>query len=240
MYANSFVLGKNSYDYTIYQNMLNNEDILEMTYPVLSESLRVINEKNKAELYYKFIESKKTNPFIDSLKDDVEFHIINQTKAKLQKLLASRIPPFNFSKYPNSRQLISYYIDKKLDITQLKPLAKFISKDKYPTTYKTLSASYILFPMYPFVKSSVNKKEQKIEAKVILATCLSVLSNAKNVIANIVAIIVKGNKYKDASCKVVVTFAKKSVPEINELAKSGLVTKIVPKEKITIITHTKK
>ena len=163
MYANSFVLGKNSYDYTIYQNMLNNEDILEMTYPVLSESLRVINEKNKAELYYKFIESKKTNPFIDSLKDDVEFHIINQTKAKLQKLLASRIPPFNFSKYPNSRQLISYYIDKKLDITQLKPLAKFISKDKYPTTYKTLSASYILFPMYPFVKSSVNKKEQKIE-----------------------------------------------------------------------------
>ncbi len=163
MYTNSYVLGKTSYDYTIYRNMLKNPKLLALTYREISENLRLIKEKNKAELYYKFLEAKKSNPFIDNLKTDIEFHTLTQTKAMLQKLLSERIAPFDMSKYPHARQLISYYLDNNLDVTKIKPLVKFVAKDSNPTTTKTLKASYVLFPMYPFAKMAMNKREKETE-----------------------------------------------------------------------------
>ena len=162
MYANSQIIGKNSYDYTIYQNMLKNHKLMEMTYPALSESLRLIKEKNKAELYYKFIEAKKNNPFVDNIKSDLEFHIVNQTRSKLNHLLSSRIAPFDMSKYPNSRQLIAFYIDNKLQTTNLDKLVKFVSKNKYPKTYNAFYSSCVLFPALPFTIMSKRKKEEAI------------------------------------------------------------------------------
>ncbi len=163
MYANSNIIGKNSYDYTIYQNLINSNELLKLDYPTLSDNLRLIKEKNKAELYYKFTESKKSNPFVDCLKDDVDLHTINQSKSKLNKLLNAKVVPFDFSQYPNSRQLISYYVDKKLDINELKPLAKFVAKEANPNAYKTLQASYVFLPMLPFAKSKTKSTEREIE-----------------------------------------------------------------------------
>ncbi len=165
MYTNSYILGKTSYDYTIYRNMLRSPKLLALNYRELSENLRLIKEKNKAELYYRFLEAKKSNPFIDNLKPDIEFHTLTQTKATLQKLLSERIAPFDMSKYPHARQLISYYLDKKLDVSKMKPLVKFVAKDSNPVATKTLKASYILFPMYPFAKMAMNKREKATEAE---------------------------------------------------------------------------
>ena len=167
MYANSYVLGKTSYDYTIYQNMLHSPQILALSYQDLHDNLRLIKEKNKAELYYKFLEAKKSNPFIDNLKPDIEFHTLTEATSKLGKLLSGRLAPFDMTKYPNSRQLIAYYLDKKLDIDKLQPLVKFVARDANRNTYNTLKTSYVLFPIYPFAKIAMNKKEKETEQNFI-------------------------------------------------------------------------
>lgn len=163
MYANSSVIGKKSYDYTIYQNMLMNAKLMEFDYPRLSESLRLIKEKNKAELYYKFVEAKKSNPFIGNIKTDLEFHVVNSTKSKLEKLLQSRIAPFDMSKYPNSRQLVAYFVDKKLKMKNLKPLVSFVAKTKNPKVYKSFYLSCLLFPALPFTAYKKGKLEKQIK-----------------------------------------------------------------------------
>ena len=46
MYTNSYILGKTSYDYTIYRNMLRSPKLLALNYRELSENLRLIKENN--------------------------------------------------------------------------------------------------------------------------------------------------------------------------------------------------
>lgn len=162
MYANSNVIGRKSYDYVIYQNMLSNSKLMELDFQRLSESLRLIKEKNKAELYYKFIEAKKSNPFIGNIKNDLEFHVVNSTKSKLEKLLQARVAPFDMSKYPNSRQLVAYFVDKKLKMKNLKPLVSFVAKTKNPKVYKSFYWSFILLPALPFTACKKGKLERKI------------------------------------------------------------------------------
>jgi len=163
MYANSHIIGKNTYEYTVYKNLSKNSKLLSLNYFDLSESLRVIKEKNKGEHYYNYLESKKTNPLIDNIKSDLNIHTINQTLAHLKQLTSSRIVPFDTAKYPNSKQLIAYYLDKKINSDDLTPLVKFVAKIDHPKAYKNLQTSYIFLPMLPFTKNKVAKIEQDIE-----------------------------------------------------------------------------
>lgn len=163
MYANSHIIGKNTYEYTIYKHLLRNSKIMALNYFELSDSLRVIKEKKKGEHYYNYLEAKKTNPLIDNIKSDLDIHTINQTIAELKKLTSSRIAPFDTAKYPNSKQLIAYYLDKKINSDDLKPLVKFVAKIDHPKDYKNLQTSYVLLPMLPFTKNKVSKIEQGIE-----------------------------------------------------------------------------
>ena len=80
MYANSSRIGKTSTDYVIYKSMLKNKNLMAMDYNRLSSTLRLIKDKNKANLYYRYIELKNTNPLVDHIKPDVEIHVINQMK----------------------------------------------------------------------------------------------------------------------------------------------------------------
>lgn len=172
MYANSSIIGKKSYDYTIYQNMLKNNKLMALNFHRLSEALRLIKEKNKAELYYKYVEEKRINPFIGNIKNNLDFHILNSTKSKLEKLLSGRVAPFDMSKYPNSRQLVAYYVDKKLMMKNLKPLISFVAKTRHPKVYKALYASILFFPALPFtiynkhrIKKQIGKEfSQTLEA----------------------------------------------------------------------------
>ena len=164
MYANSARIGKNSFDYVIYQQMLKNEDIMEMDYKRLYSTLRIIKEKNKSNLYYRYIELKKTNPLIDHIRSDVEINALNQMKTSLRELIARNIIPFDTASYSHSRQLMVYMLEN--DFTEekdLKPLVKMISKVENKSLYKKLNWSKVFFPCYPFVKSKVHKKEKSIE-----------------------------------------------------------------------------
>ena len=163
MYANSHIIGKNTYEYTIYKNLHNNEQLLSLTYQELEEALRVIKEKKKGEHYYNYLEAKKANPIIDKIKTDLNIHQINQALSKLKSLTISRIVPFDTAKYPNSKQLIAYYLDKKVNSDDLRPLVKFVAKISNEKAYNTLQSSYIFLPLLPFAKKRTNEIEQEIE-----------------------------------------------------------------------------
>ena len=102
------------------------------------------------------------NPFIGNLKNNLDFHILNSTRSKLEKLLQGRVAPFNMSKYPNSRQLVAYFVDKKLKMKSLKPLINFVAKTKHPKFYQAFYASCVLLPALPYTIYKRHKIEKQI------------------------------------------------------------------------------
>ncbi len=166
MYTNSAKIGKNSFDYTLYKLMLKNHDLMKMDYKRLYSTLRVINEKNKSNLYYRYIEMKKNNPLIDHIKSDVDIHVINQMKTYLNGLIQKTIIPFDTAKHEHSRQLMVYMVENDVeDKKKLRPLVQMISKVEYPKLHRTLNFSKVVFPLYPFVKHNLNKKEREISER---------------------------------------------------------------------------
>lgn len=166
MYANSARIGKTSNDYVLYKQMLKNHELMKMDYKRLYSTLRVIKEKNKSNLYYRYIELKKNNPLIDHIRADVDIHVINQMKTYLNGLIQRTIIPFDTAKHPHARQLMVYMLENDIeDNKKIKPLVKMISKIDYPDLNRALSWSKVLFPAYPFVKYKLNKKEKEISAQ---------------------------------------------------------------------------
>jgi DNA polymerase III delta prime subunit len=164
MYANSYIIGKKSNDYETYKSMLKNEELMKLNYNELSDCLRVIKEKNKDDLYYKFIQLKKKNPLIDYVKPDIEAHILNESQILISKLINQRTTPFDMAKYKYSREVIAYAFDgENKNSENLLPLVKFVSATKYPKLHKMLALSAILFPTYPFVRHKVNLLNKDIQ-----------------------------------------------------------------------------
>ena len=83
--------------------MLETPRILKMNYAQLSDALSILKEKNKAQLYYDFVEDKKKNPFIDHLRDDLGVHQIAEAQTKLGTLCKTRQELFDVAKYKYSR-----------------------------------------------------------------------------------------------------------------------------------------
>ena len=164
MYANSARIGKNSNDYLVYKQMVKDKEIMAMDYKQIYQTLRVIKEKNKSDLYYRYIELKKNNPLIDHIKADVDIHVINQTKTYINGLIAKTIIPFDTASHPHARQMMVYMLENDIDnIDDMKPLIKMIAKMDNKNLYNGLNWSKVLFPAYPFVKKKVLKKEEEIE-----------------------------------------------------------------------------
>ncbi len=163
MYANSARIGKTSNDYILYKQMLKDKEIMKMDYKRLYQTIRVIKEKNKSTLYYRYIELKRNNPLIDHIRDDVDIHIINQMKTYLNGLIQKTIIPFDTAKHPHARQLMVYMLENDIEDTkEIKPLVKMISKLDYKGLHTALNWSKLIFIAYPFVKHRLNKKEQEI------------------------------------------------------------------------------
>ena len=161
MYYNSYKIGKNSGEYLIYKALLKNNKIMALNYEELTNALSILKEKNKAELYYNFVEEKKKNPFIDYLKPDLSVHIIAEVQNKLSQLLSERQTLFDVAQYKYSRQILTYYNQVKNN-KKIKPLVKLVAKFEYPKTDRFLQISHVLFPLYPFAKASMNKKEKLV------------------------------------------------------------------------------
>ncbi len=161
MYYNSYKIGKQSVEYTIYKQMLNSKKILNMNYNKLNDALSILNEKNKVQLYYDFVESKKKNPFIDHLQENIGVHKLAETQSKLNELSKSRQELFDLAKYKYSRQVLTYLNEVKSG-QNIKPLIKMTTKLEFERADRLLRTSYFLFPIYPFAKANFVKKEKEV------------------------------------------------------------------------------
>ncbi|MCL2570089.1 MAG: AAA domain-containing protein [Firmicutes bacterium] len=129
MYAMSYVFGKDDKERQIYESMLKNPQIMALKFHELDNTIRIIKEKRKSDLYYKRLEMQAHNPLINHIKNDLSVHTINTVKAFIDNLSHKRIIPFNMSKYPNARQLLAFYLENDLQSkSELKPLINFIAK----------------------------------------------------------------------------------------------------------------
>ena len=165
MYCNSYKIGKNSVEYAVYKEMLKDSKLMGLKYQELAGAIELLQEKNKAEIYYNFVEDKKKNPFIDHLQETISVHTVAEAQSKLEKLCTSRKPLFDTAKYKFSRQVLTYYheIKKKKDIS---PLIKLIARFEFPKDTKFLKVSKVMFPMYPFAKIKISKKERYVKEEI--------------------------------------------------------------------------
>ena len=164
MYYNSYKIGKNTKEYDIYKALLKNKKLMALNYEELVKALSILKEKNKAELYYNFVEEKKKNPFIDHLNANLSVHLMAEVQNKLTKILSERQTLFDAAQYKYSRQILTYYSQVKNN-KNLKPLVKMVAKFEYPKTEKFLKVSCVLFPLYPFAKLSMHKKEKLVASE---------------------------------------------------------------------------
>ena len=81
---------------------------MKLNFEDFYQATRVITEKNKCDLYYKYIHLKKANPLVDHIKSNLEIHTVNQIKTFVNNLLNKNLVPFDSTKYPHSRQLMAY------------------------------------------------------------------------------------------------------------------------------------
>ena len=163
MYASSAKIGKRSVDYTLYKQMVKNSELMAMDYKTLYSNLRLIEEKNKAEMYHRYIELKKNNPLIDHIKPKVEIHVINQMKTKIREMLNKNIIPFDSGNHAHARQLMVYSIVNDVQEGKgLKPLVKMLSRLDNPKLYRTFDISKVAFFLYPYYKKKTKEKEEEI------------------------------------------------------------------------------
>ncbi len=165
MYYNSYKLGKKGAEYALYKVMKKDKKLMSLNFNELSSALAILQEKNKAEMYFNYIEEKKKNPFIDAFKEELSVHVVAEAQSKLKRLFASRKALFDVGKYKYARQVLTYYDQVKNDKNS-KALIKLIAKYEYPSSQKFLSTSCILFPLYPFAKSNMVKKEKLVKTEV--------------------------------------------------------------------------
>ncbi len=166
MYSSSARIGKRSSDYLLYKQMQKNDALINMDYKRMYNATRLINEKNKAEMYYRYIELKKNNPLIDHIKPDVAIHVINQMKTKLKEMVQKVIIPFDTGKHEHARQLMIYSIENDIQENKgLKPLVKMLAKLDNPKLYKAYNFSKVAFFLYPFYRKKVKEKENELTSQ---------------------------------------------------------------------------
>ena len=109
MYASSYMLSKNSSEYAIYLNLIENERIMRMKFGVLSDALFGIESMAMAKIYYDFVEGKEKNPVIDYMQPDLDIRTLAEVKAALADVQKSRKGLFNTAKHPYYRQVLAFY-----------------------------------------------------------------------------------------------------------------------------------
>jgi len=131
MYNSSTTIAKNTTDYQIYTKLLEDQDIMKLTYDELSEALFAIKGHDLQKLYYDFVEAKEKNPLIDLMQADIDIRALGEVKDTLLNLQKSRKGFFNTSKYPYYRQVLAHYKEIS-DPDALDSIVDLECKLKYP------------------------------------------------------------------------------------------------------------
>ena len=154
MYAQSYNIGKDSKDYKLYEGLLKTS-VAKENYPELYETMRYLKDKNIAKLYIDRQNAVAANPMIVHVKTDLDVHKLKEVYTFVTRLSASALPPFDFSQYPHSRYLATFYLEKtaskRPDMTEI---ANIIMQVEKKGLCSWLKASYFpaLWWLFPFVK----------------------------------------------------------------------------------------
>ncbi len=131
MYASSYSIPKNSYDYTVYLKLIDNSDLMSLSYKEFADALFAIKDKELEKIYYQFLESKEKNPVIDMMQENVDILTLSEVKGKLEVIQKSRKGLFDTARYPYYRQAMAYYKELS-DEKTVDGIVKLEMKLKYP------------------------------------------------------------------------------------------------------------
>lgn len=154
MYAQSYNIGKDTKDYLYYTAMLET-DIINENYNNLFDNVKYIKDKNIAKLFITKQELIDQNPMIVHIKNDLDMHQLKETHTFLNKIINSAKPPFDFSKYPSSRYLTTFYLEKAAtNRASLDRIADMLTKIEHPELAQLVNVSMfpLFWPMFPVVK----------------------------------------------------------------------------------------
>ncbi len=131
MYVCSSMLNKNSTDYSTYQKLTENRELMSLDYKALDDALFSIKDRAIEKTYYTFMQAKEKNPLLTLTQPDVDIHTINEVKARLELVQKSKRTPFDTAKHPYFRQIMAHYGDLANERV-LDSMVKFECKTKYP------------------------------------------------------------------------------------------------------------
>lgn len=164
MYYGSFIPGKDSDEYTIYTAMLKDKTLRTMDYPTMRGAVDTLLARDKTEIYYNFVEKKKTNPFIQHFRPDLSLDTLVQARRKFSLLARTRKEVFDEAEYPFAQQIIAHY-DKLSDKNNENAFIRMLAGFEYPSEEKFLRVSRVVFPLYPVAKARMSGKEKELRQK---------------------------------------------------------------------------
>ncbi|MBR5139871.1 MAG: DUF4011 domain-containing protein [Clostridia bacterium] len=109
MYNSSAPISKNSSDYQIYTALIDNVEMMRLSYKELSEALISIKSGNLEKLYYDFLEAKEKNPLIDLMQADIDIRTLTEVKGTLLDLQKAKKGFFSIASCPYYRQILAHY-----------------------------------------------------------------------------------------------------------------------------------
>ncbi|MBR2479709.1 MAG: hypothetical protein IKB56_00185, partial [Clostridia bacterium] len=158
MYAGSYNIGKDTKDYKLYEKLINS-GIVNSNYAELSESIRLISDKNLAKLFISQLKLIRENEMVTHILPDIDMHQLKEAQTLIDEILSSNLVPFDASKYPYSRYLTTFYLEKgNTDRSGLKRVAHIITNFEHPLLTKCLHLSYfpVFWPLFPFLQAKYN------------------------------------------------------------------------------------
>ncbi len=171
MYAASYNIGKDTKDYKLY-NKLMQTDIIAAKYADLNDNLKLIADKNIAKFYISQLNLVRENEMVKHILPDIDMHQLKETQALIDKILSKSITPFDTSKYPYSRYLTTFYLEKpNVDRKSLKKVAHIVTGFEHPALSRCLHLSYFpaFWPVYPFLQAKYNEYLEDVKIDLNIA-----------------------------------------------------------------------
>ena len=132
MYSSSYNLSKSSSEYGIYLKLIENKDIMSLSYKELKDAMFGIRSMDLGATYYNFLQDKEKNPIIDCTLPDLDIRTLAEVKGELEDIQKSKKGLFPISKYPYYRHVLTYYASLK-DEKAINRVVAFENKLEYPT-----------------------------------------------------------------------------------------------------------
>ena len=171
MYAGSYNIGKESKDYKLYEKLIKTS-IINTNYQDINENLRLISDKKLAKLYLSQLELVRNNEMVPHILPDIDMHQLKEAQTLIDKILASNVTPFDSSKYPYSRYLTTFYLEKgKTDRASIRRVAHVVTNYEHPSLTRCLRLSYfpVFWPVYPFLQAKYNSLYEDVKIDLNIA-----------------------------------------------------------------------